>query len=76
MSQKQKQDSRCEGTQVNPKARDFDCRLTTAHSVHVDSVTGLRWGYGSFPRGWNRRWKKNYGNAKLHRQSLVHGRAR
>lgn len=70
-TQQQKQDSRCAATQENPRAPNFGCKIMTAHSVHIDPRTGVRWGYGSFPRGWHRRWKKNYGNPKLHRQSAL-----
>lgn len=74
MTPGQKKDSRCTARQANPRALDFECRLTLAHSVHVDPRTGLRWAEGPFPRGWNRRWKKNYSNRKLGRQSAVAAR--
>jgi len=71
---RQQKESRCTAVQPNPRARDLECRLMTAHSVHVDPLTSVRWAEGPFPRGWNRRWKKNYANRKLSRQSAVMAR--
>lgn len=72
----QKKEERCTATQVNRRSPDFECKIMTAHGVHIDPRTGQRWGAGKLPRGFCRRWKKNYGNPKLHRQSATHGRAK
>ncbi len=74
MNQRQKKEERCQATQLNPRTRDFDCIIMTAHTVHIDSVTRTRWAFGPFVRGWHRRWKKNYGNPKLSRQSALASR--
>ena len=74
---RQRKETRCTATQINRRAPDFECRLMTAHTVHVDPRTGLRWGDGQLPRGYARKWsRKKYGNPKLHRQSLLMGKAR
>lgn len=64
-------ETRCIATWINRRVSDFECRLTTGHTVHVDPRTGTRWGDGSVPRGMRRRYAKKYANRKLHRHSLV-----
>lgn len=66
----------CTARQANRRAPDFGCDLTVGHTIHKDPRTGTRWGEGSRPRGWNRRWCKSYANPKLTRRSLAMGRAR
>lgn len=72
-----KEDLRCAAHQSNRKAPDFYCTLkSSAHNIHVDPRTGTRWGDGSLPRGWNRKWsEKKYANSKLQRRSSSRGRA-
>lgn len=66
-----KKESRCTAVWTNRQVPDFECKLTAAHSIHVDPKTGTRWGDGSVPRGMRRKGYKKYANVKLSRQSAV-----
>jgi len=67
---------RCSARQCNRRSPDFECSLSTGHTVHVDPRTSQRWSSSGPPRGMRRKYEKKYANRKLQRQSLLMGNAR